>query len=59
MSLRGQAAAMLTSCMHGCAQDASEQVEHADTKEDGYNILQTMLAVLGECPGGLKSQLSA
>ena len=48
MSLRVQAAAVLTSAMHACVQDASEQLEHANTKEDGYSILQTMLATLGE-----------
>ncbi len=30
-----------------CMQDASEQLKHAETREDGYSIIQTMLATLG------------
>ncbi len=30
-----------------CMQDASEHMKHAETKEDGYSIIQTMLATLG------------
>ncbi len=30
-----------------CVQDASEHLKHAESKEDGYGIIQTMLATLG------------
>ena len=30
-----------------CMQDASEQLKHAETREDGYSIIQTMLTTLG------------
>ena len=45
--------------MHAHVQDASEQLEHAHKKEEGYSIMQTMLSTLGECPCRLASQLGA
>ena len=30
-----------------CVQDASEHLKHAESKEEGYGIIQTMLATLG------------
>ena len=45
--------------MHAHVQDASEQLEHAHKKEEGYSIMQTMLSTLGERPCRLASQLGA
>ncbi len=48
--------ALLTSDTHAHMQDASEQLEHAHKKEEGYSIMQTMLSTLGERPCRFASQ---